>query len=558
MKLKGKRRQVLILTVFVLAGSYGCSSKDRQLETVPTMILYNGRVVTLDEDFQITSAVAIWGERIQAVGSSEEILKLTGPNTQEIDLQGKALLPGFTDSHFHLVSSGLRLQKLQLTSARSITELLDIIAQAKKSIPEGEWIVVSGSWTLGQLKENRLPTREELDQVTTDHPVWVPRGGHRGVANTLALKLAGVTKNTKVPPGGEIGKNENGELNGLLLDSAQAPMRRILPQPSREDRVQAVLMMQDKLHAAGITSIYDAGASPDDIKLLQGVRDAGQLTLRVAARIRVRDIEGYHTIRAMPRTGFGDSWLRIGSIKMGIDGGSDGNLFTKPYVNRPDFYGIQTIPTETLRQVVLQGNRDGWRFSFHCNGDKAFDLLLAILEEANTERTIVGRRWTIEHGRYPRADQIQRLKALGMWISIQANPYWLSSVHIEGFGLQRASYGNPLRELIDDGIPLAGGSDHGVFFSPLLHMWWYVTRQTRDSGVLGIEHAITPKEALMIAIKNPPYLTFEEHLKGTIEPHKFADLVVLETDPQELSPSAIKDIQVVATIVGGKLVYSTF
>ncbi len=558
MKLKGKRRQVLILTVFVLAGCYGCSSRDRQLETLPTMILYNGRVVTLDEDFQITSAVAILGERIQAVGSSEEILKLAGPNTQEIDLQGKALLPGFTDSHFHLVSSGLGLQKLQLTSARSITELLDIIAQAKKSIPKGEWIVASGNWTLGQLKENRLPTREELDQVTTDHPVWVPRGGHRGVANTLALKLAGVTRNTKVPPGGEIGKDENGELNGLLLDSAQAPMRRVLPQPSREDKVQGVLMMQHELNAAGITSIYEAGASPDDIKLLQGVRDAGQLTLRVAARIRVRDMDGYNTIRAMPRTGFGDSWLRIGSIKMGIDGGSDGNLFTQPYVNRPDFYGIQTIPTETLRQVVLQGNRDGWRFSFHCNGDKAFDILLAILEEANTERTIVGRRWTIEHGRYPRADQIQRLKALGMWISIQANPYWLSSVHIEGFGLQRASYGNPLHELIEAGIPLAGGSDHGVFFSPLLHMWWYVTRQTRDSGVLGIEHAITPKEALMIATKNPPYLTFEEHLKGTIEPNKFADLVVLETDPQELSPSAIKDIQVVATIVGGKLVYGTF
>ena len=145
-----------------------------------------------------------------------------------------------------------------------------------------------------------------------------------------------------------------------------------------------------------------------------------------------------------------------------------------------------------------------------------------------------------------------------MWISIQANPYWLSSVHIEGFGLQRASYGNPLHELIEAGIPLAGGSDHGVFFSPLLHMWWYVTRQTRDSGVLGIEHAITAKEALIIATKNPPYLTFEESLKGTIEPNKFADLVVLETDPQELSPSAIKDIQVVATIVGGKLVYGTF
>ncbi len=555
MSFKEKRRQVLLLTVLAWVVLYGCSALDGPWESPPTMILYDGRVVTLDSDSQIVSAVAVRDDRIQAVGSSEEILKLGGPDTTKIDLKGRVLLPGFSDSHFHLVSSGLSQQKLQLTSASSIAELVSILAKTAKSVPKGEWIVASGTWTLGQLKENRLPTRLELDQATTEHPVWVPRGGHRGVANTLALKLAGVTKETEVSGGGEFGKDEKGELNGLLLDAAQGPLRRILPQSTQEDSVQGVLEMQRQLNAAGITSIYDAGTSPQNLKLLQDLRDAGQLTVRVAARIRVRDMDGYNTIRAMPRSGFGDSWLRIGSIKMGIDGGSDGTLFTQPYVNRPDFKGVQTTPTETVRRVVLQGNRDGWNFSFHCNGDQAFDILLAILEEADAERTLVGRRWTIEHGRYPRADQIQRLKALGMWFSIQAQPYWLSSVHIEGFGLKRASYGNPLPELMDAGISLAGGSDHGVFFSPLLHIWWYVTRQTRDSGVLGIEHAITSKDALILATKNPPYLTFEESLKGTIEPNKFADLVVLEADPQEVSPSDIRDIKVIATIVGGRLVY---
>jgi len=557
MSLGGKRHGLLLLTVFlwVYGSLYGLRAQE--VATSPTIILYNGRVLTLDQDFRIASAIAVRNDRIQAVGSSEEILKLGGAKTQKVDLRGNILIPGFTDSHFHLVSSALALQKLQLTSAGNIKELVDIIAEAAKSVPKGRWVVASRNWTLGQLKENRLPTRQELDQATTDHPVWVPRGSHRGVANTLALKLAGITKETKASPGGEIGKDESGELDGLLLDTAQIPLQQLLPEPTQGDMAQAVVMMQRELNAAGVTSIFLGGASPDDLKLLQDLRDAGQLTVRVAARIRVRNRDDYRTLQAMPRTGFGDSWLRIGTLKMGIDGGSDGTLFSEPFVNRPDFYGIQVTPTETLRQVVLQGNRDGWRFSFHCNGDKAFDILLAILEEANTERTIVGRRWTIEHGRYPRADQIQRLKALGMWISIQASPYWLSSVFIENFGLQRTSYGHPLREHIEAGIPLAGGSDHGVFFSPLLHMWWYVTRQTRDSGILGIEHAITAKEALIIATRNPPYLTFEETLKGTLEPNKFADLVVLNSDPLQVSPSAIKDIKVLGTMVGGRMVYGT-
>ncbi len=557
MSLEGKRHGLLLLTVFlwVYGSLYGLRAQE--VATSPTIILYNGRVLTLDQDFRIASAIAVRNDRIQAVGSSEEILKLGGAKTQKVDLKGKTLIPGFTDSHFHLVSSALALQKLQLTSAGNIKELVDIIAQAAKSIPKGRWVVASRNWTLGQLKENRLPTRQELDQATTDHPVWVPRGSHRGVANTLALKLAGITKETKASPGGEIGKDESGELDGLLLDTAQIPLQQLLPEPTHGDMTQAVVMMQRELNGAGVTSIFLGGASADDIKLLQDLRDAGQLTVRVAARIRVRTRDDYRTIQAMPRTGFGDSWLRIGTLKMGIDGGSDGTLFSEPFVNRPDFYGIQVTPTETLRQVVLQGNRDGWNFSFHCNGDKAFDVLLPILEEANAERTLVSRRWTIEHGRYPRAAQIQRLKALGMWFSVQANPYWLSSVHIVGFGLERASYGNPLRNLIDAGISLAGGSDHGIYFSPLLHMWWYVTRQTRDSGILGIEHAITAKEALIIATRNPPYLTFEETLKGTLEPNKFADLVVLNSDPLQVSPSAIKDIKVLGTMVGGRMVYGT-
>ena len=518
------------------------------------MILYNGQVLTMDDDFRTVDALALRNDQIQAVGSSSEILKLSGSNTRQIDLKGKTVIPGFTDSHFHLLSSGLAFQQLQLTSASNIAELVDIIAQAAQNTPKGNWIVASRNWTLGQLEENRLPTRQELDQATTKHPVWVPRGGHRGVANSLALQLAGLTKMSQAPPGGEIGKDEHGELTGFLLDTAQNPIRKIIPQPTHQDRLQAIISMQNRLNAAGITSVILGAAFPNEIKLLQEIREAGKLTLRITARMRVRTVEGYDAIKAMPRSGFGDSWLKIGTIKMGIDGGSDGNMFTEPYVNRPNFYGIQVTPTETLRQVVLEGNRQGWNFSFHCNGDRAFDVLLPILEEANKEKVITDRRWTIEHGRYPRSDHIQSLKSLGVLFSVQANPYWLSSVHIAGFGLQRASYGNPLRQLIDSGIQVASGSDHGIYFPPLLHMYVYVTRQTRDSGVLGMKHAISAQEALSLVTKNPPYLTFEESIKGTIEPGKLADLAILSSGPLEVSPSAIKDIEVVATLVGGQVI----
>lgn len=549
-----KTLKTSILSVLVVFSMLISSSWAQRLNNWPDMILYNGQVLTMDDDFRTVDALALRNDQIQAVGSSSEILKLSGSNTRQIDLKGKTVIPGFTDSHFHLLSSGLAFQQLQLTSASNIAELVDIIAQAAQNIPKGNWIVASRNWTLGQLEENRLPTRQELDQATTKHPVWVPRGGHRGVANSLALQLAGLTKMSQAPPGGEIGKDEHGELTGFLLDTAQNPIRKIIPQPTHQDRLQAIISMQNRLNAAGITSVILGAAFPNEIKLLQEIREAGKLTLRITARMRVRTVEGYDAIKAMPRSGFGDSWLKIGTIKMGIDGGSDGNMFTEPYVNRPDFYGIQVTPTETLRQVVLEGNRQGWNFSFHCNGDRAFDVLLPILEEANKEKVITDRRWTIEHGRYPRSDHIQSLKSLGVLFSVQANPYWLSSVHIAGFGLQRASYGNPLRQLIDSGIQVASGSDHGIYFPPLLHMYVYVTRQTRDSGVLGMKHAISAQEALSLVTKNPPYLTFEESIKGTIEPGKLADLAILSSGPLEVSPSAIKDIEVVATLVGGQVI----
>ncbi len=538
----------------LLAFAAGCACLAAQTQRT---LFYGGRVLTMDREYRTAEALIVEEGKIQAVGSTKDLLKAAGPGAARFDLKGRVVVPGFTDSHFHFVTMALESEDIPLTSAKSIAELVALIAAAAQSTPKGEWIIASGNWTLGQLKENRLPTRLEIDQATSDHPVWIPRGDHRGVANSLALKRAGITPATPAPPGGAIDKDRNGELTGRLVDSAQTVMRQAIPKATYAQTAKALAKMQSRLHAVGITTIYDGATTPEDIHAIQQFRDDGQLTLRVAFRPRVKDFAGYQVIGAMPRSGFGDSHLQMGPLKIIVDGGSDGNLFTRPYENRPDYYGVQVTATEEIRKVVLQGNRDGWRFSFHCNGDKAFDILLPILEEANAEKSIVGRRWTIEHGRYPRPDQLPRLKALGLWVSVQANPYWLSSVHIEGFGRERAAYGDPLREFLDAGIPLASGSDHGVYFNPLLHVWWYVTRMTRDSGVLGIEHAITAREALTLATRNPPFLMFEESRKGTIEPGMLADFTVLESDPLNVPPMSIKDIRVLATLVGGRIVFGS-
>ena len=525
----------------------------------PDLILHNGNIITLDDKLATASAVAIQGERISTLGASEQILKLAGPKTKIIDLKKRTVVPGLIDTHIHIISGGLGMKKVQLAEATSIAELLDIIAGhiRDNQVPAGEWVVASSDWYVNQLKENRFPTRWELDQVAPRNPVFLPRGAHQSASNSLALKLGGITKESSSPAGGEIVKDpKTSEPDGSLVDTAQEPIKKLLPKESDKASLEALQRVQELAHSLGITSLVDGGVTLGEWQTMEQLKKSGQLKIRIAARIRPRDVNDFAKINAALSPETGDVWLRTGPIKVTLDGGSTGALFTRAYAIKPDFHGVQVTSTEVLKEISELANQNNWRMSVHCNGDKAFDILLDTWEAVNKKKSIVGKRWTVEHGKNIRSEQIRRVKALGLLVTIQAAPYVKGETYMTNFGRETAEQSSPTRDYLKRGIILAGGSDWLTNpLNPFLHMYFAVARKTKAGNLLGQNQALTPAEALAMHTKYAAYVTFEENSKGTLAPGKFADLAVLSHDPLKIDTEQIKDIKVLMTLVGGEMVY---
>jgi len=525
----------------------------------PDLILHNGNIITLDDKLATASAVAIQGEKISTLGASEQVLKLAGPKTKIIDLKKRTVVPGLIDTHIHIISGGLGMKKVQLAEATSIAELLDIIAGhiRDNQVPAGEWVVASSDWYVNQLKENRFPTRWELDQVAPQNPVFLPRGAHQSASNSLALKLGGITKESSSPAGGEIVKDpKTGDPDGSLVDTAQEPIKKLLPKESDKASLEALQRVQELAHSLGITSLVDGGVTLGEWQTMEQLKKSGQLKIRIAARIRPRDVNDFAKINAALSPETGDVWLRTGPIKVTLDGGSTGALFTRAYAIKPDFHGVQVTSTAVLKEISELANQNNWRMSVHCNGDKAFDILLDTWEAVNKKKSIVGKRWTVEHGKNIRPEQIRRVKALGLLVTIQAAPYVKGETYMTNFGRETAEQSSPTRDYLKSGIILAGGSDWLTNpLNPFLHMYFAVARKTKAGNLLGQNQALTPGEALTMHTKYAAYVTLEENSKGTLASGKLADLAVLSHDPLKIATEQIKDIKVLMTLVGGEMVY---
>ncbi len=525
----------------------------------PDLILHNGNIITLDDKLATASAVAIQGEKISTLGASEQVLKLAGPKTKIIDLKKRTVVPGLIDTHIHIISGGLGMKKVQLAEATSIAELLDIIAGhiRDNQVPAGEWVVASSDWYVNQLKENRFPTRWELDQVAPQNPVFLPRGAHQSASNSLALKLGGITKESSSPAGGEIVKDpKTGDPDGSLVDTAQEPIKKLLPKESDKASLEALQRVQELAHSLGITSLVDGGVTLGEWQTMEQLKKSGQLKIRIAARIRPRDVNDFAKINAALSPETGDVWLRTGPIKVTLDGGSTGALFTRAYAIKPDFHGVQVTSTAVLKEISELANQNNWRMSVHCNGDKAFDILLDTWEAINRKKSIVGKRWTVEHGKNIRPEQIRRVKALGLLVTIQAAPYVKGETYMTNFGRETAEQSSPTRDYLKSGIILAGGSDWLTNpLNPFLHMYFAVARKTKAGNLLGQNQALTPGEALTMHTKYAAYVTLEENSKGTLASGKLADLAVLSHDPLKIATEQIKDIKVLMTLVGGEMVY---
>ena len=528
-----------------------------------TLILHTGRVVTLNPGNEIAEAIAVRDGRILAVGTTSDILKLKDAHTQVVDLGGRTVIPGLVESHSHPTSYGMHIFQPDLSKPTTLAGIVQLVeAKVKQSRP-GEWITNSRIWNETKLAEKRNPTRFDLDPVSPNNPVFLSRG-HLGVANTAALKAVGVDRNTPDPAGGTFERDEKtGELTGRLYERAQDVMRDALPPVTHEQLMAAQRQSYAELAAAGVTSVRSAADSPEGMRAYIDLHTRGEIPLRTTVAIRMNPnqpvAELERTLREAPvASGLGDEMLSVWGIKMTADGGSDLAYLRKEYVNRPGFRGQAGGTRENFIAAARLCNKYGWRLGIHALGDAAIDLVLDAYEAADRDSSIGGKRWSIEHGYMLHPEHLVRMKRLGVMLHPQTwHLYNLRRNFLDNYGRDYADMSHPYRKLLDAGIPIAGGTDwplqpNDQFF----YLWVAITRKTIDGEVVGADQKLTREEALRFHTLWAAYSSFEEQVKGSLEPGKFADFVVLSADYLRVPEDQIKDITPLLTIVNGKVVFN--
>src|SRR5687767_1225764 len=524
----------------------------------PDLILINGRVITVDRNFTIAEGVAIAGDRITTTGNEDQLRAMAGPATRIVDLKGHTVIPGLMDNHLHGAGGG---PGVDLSRARSLGDVYAALAARVKQARPDDIILSNSDWHEAQLKEQRLPLRDELDKIAPQNPVVLVRGGHEYILNSVALARWNITAATPQPPRGRITRYADGRLNGELVDTAKSLVK-LPPAPTRTAEQQLADRIADykKLNEAGLTSIRHPGISVADYRMLEGMRQRGELTIRINALLRAGNDGIVKVIGDSGiRQGEGDPWLRIGGVKLAVDGGFEGGLMREPYEKPWDengsFRGLQTVDTERFFTVVRDLNRLDWRVASHAVGDAAIDLVLSAYEKANAERSIVNRRWSIEHAFIGRPDHLPRMKALGLAISAQNHLFLAGPSLVRYWGATRASISTPARMYLDAGLQVSSGTDAPVVpYPPLWTLYHFITRDTITGGVLGPDQRVTRQQAVRMATINNAWLNMEERTKGSIEPSKLADLVILNEDPLTCPEPRLRDAKVLATIVGGKVV----
>jgi predicted amidohydrolase YtcJ len=527
------------------------------------LVLYNGRIITVDPRFSIAQAVAIGGDRIVAVGDDATVRARAGAATRQIDLGDRAVIPGLMDNHLHGAGGG---PGVDLSRARSLEDVYAAIAARQRAAPRGDVLVSNSDWHEAQLQEQRLPLRDDLDRIAPEQPVVLVRGGHEFIVNSAALRRWNIDEKTPEPEGGRLTRYPDGRLNGELVDAAKLLVK--LPPPpalSRDAQIAARVEDYKKLHAAGLTTVRHPGIQVDDYRLLQEMQRRGMLTMRVnallrpggdqAAVARVLDQSGV-------RQGEGDARLRIGGVKLAVDGGFEGGLMREPYEEpwgeHGKFRGLQTVDRDAFIDTVRMVNQRGWRVATHAVGDAAIDLVLDAYERAHADQPITAQRWSIEHAFIGRPDHLPRLKALGVAMAIQDHLYLAGPSLVRYWGPERAGRTTPVRMYLDAGLPVSSGTDAPVVpYPPLWTIYHFVTRDTIAGGVLGADQRVTPEEALRMATIGNAWLMMEEREKGSIEVGKLADLVVLSDDPLTAPAPRVRDATVLMTLVGGTIVHDS-
>lgn len=542
----------------VAAPSFACTMQKTATQSAPiTLAVVNARVWTGDSRRPWADAIAVGGDRIAAVGSSAEVRKLSG-SARVIDARGQMLVPGFTDAHVHFIDGGFRLASVQLRDAKTPAEFAARIKRFAATQPKGVWIT-GGDWDHEQWGGS-LPTREWIDSVTPDNPVWINRlDGHMSLANSAALRAANVTRATADVDGGTIVRDASGEPTGILKDNAMALIDARVPAPSGEQNDVALQAAMRYVAERGVTSVHNMGTW-DDLATFERAHRAGTMITRVYAVVplstweRLRD-----TVAAR---GHGDAWVRIGGLKGFVDGslGSHTAAFLQPFTDAPRDSGLLVNTEQDLYRWTSGADRAGLQVLVHAIGDRAIRMQLNIYERVAREDGARDRRFRIEHAQHIAPADIPRFATLGVIASMQ--PYhaiddgrWAERV----IGPERIRTTYAFRSLRDAGARLAFGSDWFVAPpTPLEGIYAAVTRRTlddRNPGGWVPEQKITVEDALRAYTAGGAYASFDETEKGTLERGKLADFVLIDRDLTRIAPETIRDAHVTLTVVGGRVVY---
>jgi hypothetical protein len=531
---------------------------------VADTVFLNGSVITVDGKDRVVRGAAVSGNKILAAGSSEEIRTLAGPETKIIDLRGRTLLPGFIDAHCHAGSYGPVKFNIfcRPEVIRSIEDLKEEIRKRAATTPRGGWILGRG-YDNTKLEEKRHPTRWDFDEATPEHKVFVLRTcGHLGVANTLALKEFGIQKGTPDPHGGRIERDTRGEPTGLLYEEALVPIR-MGTQPGYEEIVRGLKLMNEDFLRYGITSATDAsGRNPDEIRAFQTGVAEGWLKIRIYFQVRTSPpgvLLGEHYLQSGLVTGYGSEKLRLGSYKLMLDGAGGGGsaAMRQSYPGKPSEFGILHQTQEALDRLVLNGQKAGYQIGVHTIGDRAVEMTLESYAKAQKQFPRSNCRHRLEHCGFLDASLMARMRDMGV-VAALGLPflYELGDSYITVFGQERLGCVYPLRSLIERGIVAGLSSDAPVIDpNPLTGIYFAVTRKTPSGQTIAPQEAVSMLEAIRAYTLAGAYASFEEGIKGSIEPGKLADLVVLSENILEVSPESILRMHVDLTMVDGVVVY---
>ncbi len=542
------------------------SWEHRSLPKLADLLIRARGIYSMAPDRRIFRAIAIRDEWI--VAASEDPHGLDGlitAGTHLVDDPELTILPAFDDTHNHFILAAQNCLFVPVDRARNLAEFIDLIRQQAVHTPAGEWIRTSDAWHEVNLQEERLPTAPELDEATRDHPVLVRRGGHVAVANSLALQLGGITRETPEPPGGTIVRFPDGTPTGVLIEGpAHAPVSTLVPAATFEQMVGGLRQACRDYNACGIGSVRDPLVTREQMPIYQALWERGELTVRsrillttslgpATVEQRIAQIAGFAV-----RSGFGDDVLKIWGLKFGLDGGAEGGALEEPYINNPNFRGHLLWTPEDLFQVANFAVHQGWRIGTHVVGDRAVRTALDVYERVIQENP--GMRpgtLVLEHAFLANAEQRARAIRLGVSITVQ-HPllYTLAPILLAGWGEQRTREVMPVRAWLEEGAVLAAGTDYPVSsYQPLLSIWGMVTRGTQKAGIQGPEYAIDRYTAVWLYTAAGAELSGESRRRGTLRPQRLADLVAFHTDPVTCPVDELPQLRPVFTVVGGRAVY---